>query len=103
VHDIPIDVHPVTLRRGDLLLTDPDDPDRDVAWRVTRDAYPEPVTVDVKAAAGRLALTFIVDYVTDGGVEGTHAFFPPVRLVRVLPAPLTPADRQPTGTAEAVA
>lgn len=87
-----IRVRPVTLRKGDRLLTDPDDPNRTVDWTITSDPR---MTCGIP----------VVDYVTGDGTEGTHGFEPPQVWLMVQPAPPTAGSKQAgdVGAARAVA
>lgn len=64
-----IPVHPVSLHRGDVMAADPDHLDRPVSWPITSDGYEAGVRV--------------IEYVTEDGTEGRHAFPDPSVLVPV--------------------
>jgi hypothetical protein len=68
------DVHPIELLERDLLLTDPDDAERKVRWRITAGAYTEPGGV------------IVAEYVTEDDGEprsGRHGFEDPMAELTV--------------------
>ncbi|MCW2899295.1 MAG: hypothetical protein JWO67_1560 [Streptosporangiaceae bacterium] len=85
---LTVEVQPIALGIGDVLLTDPDHPGQDVNWLIT--------------AVGREGGVVIAEYVTDDGKEGRHGFEDPRVWLTVVPrltdAPTPSAD--PVETAE---
>lgn len=62
-------VPPAALLAGDVLLVDPDDPDRQVRWQIT--------------TVGREGDVVVADYVTSDGWEGRHGFEDPEQLLTI--------------------
>ncbi|MFG2001754.1 hypothetical protein ACGFNU_21645 [Spirillospora sp. NPDC048911] len=67
---LTVEVEPMFLKPGDLVISDPDDPDRPVHWEIT--------------AVGVRHGLFVADYRTNEDVEGCHGFEEPLRLVTVV-------------------
>jgi hypothetical protein len=57
---LTVQIHPGGLLPGDLLLVDPDVPDREVEWRI--------------GPVAREGDVIVADYVTEDGTEGRHGF-----------------------------
>jgi len=79
VSDLPddqpptVDVHPAALLPNDVLLSDPDAPERDIRWEISavgRERQPDGHVI-------------VADYVTEDGTEGRHGFQDPQVWLRV--------------------
>jgi hypothetical protein len=79
---ITVQVHPIALVTGDLLLQDPDDPQREANWRIT-------------APARREGTVIVADYVTGDGTVGCHGFEDESVWLEVVPPFEAPPMPQP--------
>lgn len=61
---LTVPIHPAALLAADVLLRDPDAPEREVRWDIT--------------TVGREGDVTVADYVTDDGTEGRHGFEDPM-------------------------
>jgi hypothetical protein len=60
---LKVQIHPAALLPDDVLLTDPDAPDREIEWRI--------------GAVRKQDDVVVADYVTEDGTAGTHGFEDP--------------------------
>lgn len=66
---LAVEVYPAALLRQDVLLADPDNPDRKVRWEI--------------GAVGREGDVIVAEYVTEDGTEGRHGFEDPHQVLTV--------------------
>jgi hypothetical protein len=70
---LTVQVHPAALLPGDLLLADPDVPEREVRWRI--------------GVVGREGDVIVAEYVTEDDTEGRHGFEDPTVWLTVAVRP----------------